>query len=412
MSVNTLKCTNCNVVISEVLAFIRNRHDVMDNESLIRICVSAFSEEEIDEAKKLLFTTTKTGKKCISRRKEKKQKDLDDMIYIFKTIDPDLLPIFVAYDLHKLPPVSFDHVDVTKLLKDLLVLRADITDIKSNYVTKSYLEDVNKQMIINRVSSPFLNSNINMNRRGGYNLNSGPIGLSHTLTAESNEHDVTTADVDRSSCLSENCASGSPVDTEALKHRSLVRTHEVAVSDVSSCHNVSVTPVNENVLEDTNITKTSIVEQAKPLTMAAMVRNGEWKKSKVDDDWTQVQRRKLRNRIESRTGRAVSTGFEKFKASESKIPLFISNVNKETTEKDICEYIQRMTQEYVTLEKIHMKKQKSYDAYKLFVSTSKLSSFLEDNLWPEGVIFRRFINFNKRNDNPQLATKTDNITKN
>lgn len=52
MSVNTLKCTKCNVVISEVLAFIRNRHDVMDNESLLRICVSAFSEEEIDEAKK------------------------------------------------------------------------------------------------------------------------------------------------------------------------------------------------------------------------------------------------------------------------------------------------------------------------------------------------------------------------
>lgn len=46
MSVNMLKCTNCNVVISEVVACIRNRHDVMDNESLIRICVSAFTEED------------------------------------------------------------------------------------------------------------------------------------------------------------------------------------------------------------------------------------------------------------------------------------------------------------------------------------------------------------------------------
>ncbi|CAG9569637.1 unnamed protein product [Danaus chrysippus] len=52
MSENLIKRANCNVVISEVLAFIRNKHDVMDNESLVRICQSAFSEEEIDEAKK------------------------------------------------------------------------------------------------------------------------------------------------------------------------------------------------------------------------------------------------------------------------------------------------------------------------------------------------------------------------
>lgn len=82
MSVNMLKCTNCNVVISEVLVFIRNKHDVMDNESLIRICISAFSEDKIDDAKKLIFSLTKTSKKLISRRKEKKQKDLDDMMSI------------------------------------------------------------------------------------------------------------------------------------------------------------------------------------------------------------------------------------------------------------------------------------------------------------------------------------------
>ncbi|CAG9573767.1 unnamed protein product [Danaus chrysippus] len=65
MSENLIKCANCNVVISEVLAFIRNKHDVMDNESLVRICQSAFSEEEIDEAKKKLFTSVKTKQKYL-----------------------------------------------------------------------------------------------------------------------------------------------------------------------------------------------------------------------------------------------------------------------------------------------------------------------------------------------------------
>lgn len=56
-TVNTLKCVNCNIVINELLSFIQNKIAVIDNESLIRICISAFSEEEVECAKKLLFTS-------------------------------------------------------------------------------------------------------------------------------------------------------------------------------------------------------------------------------------------------------------------------------------------------------------------------------------------------------------------
>ncbi|CAB3223445.1 unnamed protein product [Arctia plantaginis] len=94
----------------------------MDTESLIRICVSAFSASEIEDAKKLLFESVTTKRRNISRRKDgKKQKDLEDVICLIREIDPDKIPVFVARDLQKLPPISFDHVDVTKLLKDLLV---------------------------------------------------------------------------------------------------------------------------------------------------------------------------------------------------------------------------------------------------------------------------------------------------
>ncbi|VVC86292.1 unnamed protein product [Leptidea sinapis] len=115
-SAKAVKCTSCNIVISEVLAFIRNTHDVVDSESLKKICASAFAQGEIDEAKELLFIYTKSNKKQVSRRKNKKHKDLEDMITVFKTIDPEQIPMFVAYDLHKLP-VCFDQidVDVTKL---------------------------------------------------------------------------------------------------------------------------------------------------------------------------------------------------------------------------------------------------------------------------------------------------------
>ncbi|CAG9786006.1 unnamed protein product [Diatraea saccharalis] len=113
------------VVISEILAFIRNKLDIIDTESLIRIYVSAFSEEDIECAKKLLFSSVKTKIKFVSRRKQQKEKDLEDILTVLKTAEPDQIPIFVAYNLQKLPPICFDHFDVTKLLKDTILLRED-----------------------------------------------------------------------------------------------------------------------------------------------------------------------------------------------------------------------------------------------------------------------------------------------
>lgn len=111
---NRLKCANCNIVICEVLAFIQNKLDVMDELSLIRICESAFSAEHIELAKSLLFESLQKSV-TIRKRQGKTQRNLDDIVTLLKETDPENIPIFVARDLEKLPPITFDHIDVTPL---------------------------------------------------------------------------------------------------------------------------------------------------------------------------------------------------------------------------------------------------------------------------------------------------------
>ena len=96
-----------------------------------------------------------------------------------------------------------------------------------------------------------------------------------------------------------------------------------------------------------------------------------------------------------------------FRAAERKIPIFITNVHKGTSESDICKYIYGKTCENVILQKIVMKKQSDHDAYKFFVTASKLQMFLDDKLWPSGIIFRRFVHFKKRS-----TTETVNVSDN
>ncbi|KAJ0171734.1 hypothetical protein K1T71_012497 [Dendrolimus kikuchii] len=369
MSVNivdnadTLKCSNCNIVISEVLAFIRNKHDVMDNESLIRICISAFSEEDIDDAKKLLYMSTKTKQKIVSRRKDKKNKDLEDMIAVFKTTDPEQIPLFVAYDLHKLPPISFDHVDVTKLLKDLLIMQAEIKDIKSKYVTRNHLEEIKSEIVSNLQNNCL--TKLNSEKRGCIEKTS--------VYAQSTGDKVIHSQCDASVTAVVAVSSPCPARTYTNCNRAVTPT---------------TTKISQPQLDSV------VLNMNKQKTMADMVKsNIDWQEDKRDENWKTVQRKRYRNRFVGKMGKACSEG--NFKAAEVKIPLFISNVSKDTLEKDISEYIEKKTSVVVQLEKIDMKTEKPYNAFKLFVPKHKVDMFLEDDIWPEGISFRRFVFFKK-----------------
>lgn len=90
--------------------------------------------------------------------------DIDDIICLLKETDPERIPIFVARDLQKLPPVLFDHVDVTRLLKDLLRMQNEIKVIKEQYVTKQDLNVIKYEL--NSLKNTAVNPHINTKRGG------------------------------------------------------------------------------------------------------------------------------------------------------------------------------------------------------------------------------------------------------
>ncbi|PZC80998.1 hypothetical protein B5X24_HaOG213652 [Helicoverpa armigera] len=86
--------------------------------------------------------------KCRSTRKGdgKNKRLLQDIIKVLKETETASLPIFVAKDLHRLPPVTFDYVDVTSLLKDILVLKQNIHCIQTDYAKASELFQLQQEI--------------------------------------------------------------------------------------------------------------------------------------------------------------------------------------------------------------------------------------------------------------------------
>ncbi|KAF9414167.1 hypothetical protein HW555_007832 [Spodoptera exigua] len=111
----------------------------------------------------------------------------------------------------------------------------------------------------------------------------------------------------------------------------------------------------------------------------------QWKVEKPNEQWVLVQKKRLKNRFSTLEGKARKSGSDKFKAADIQVPLFINNVAKSTLETDIVDYILEQTRVHVTLQKIKSRVQRQYSSYKMLVPSAKLSLFLDDTLWPEGI---------------------------
>ncbi|KAJ2937192.1 hypothetical protein O0L34_g18951 [Tuta absoluta] len=127
-------------------------------------------------------------------------------------------------------------------------------------------------------------------------------------------------------------------------------------------------------------------------SLADILKDGEWNGENKGKDWIYVEPKK-KYRFLGKKGNAITGPNVNFKANDVKVPLFIYNVSKEVTVCDIKQYIASKTNAQVLIEKIDMKVQKSYDAYKVFVPSRNLDLFLQENFWPEGITYCRFIHF-------------------
>ncbi|XP_063365889.1 uncharacterized protein LOC134654355 [Cydia amplana] len=349
---NVIKCKSCNIVICEVLAFIQNKQNVMDAESLVRLCTSAFSQKEIEDAKSLLFDSLSTKEKKVLRKNAgKTMRDLNDVISIFRKTDPEELPTFVARDLHRLPPLTFDHIDCTRILKDIIILKNEISSIKNTYATEQQLNDIRNELLNLKQGSLMNTYDLNVNRkRGGggikdsFYLNSGPYGLppftenvtvGSSSTPNSNGHtaDRCAPDTSASRMLSPSLQRKSHTPE---RQSNVSREKETAINDDALMHTA-------REKERESAPAEGVWPKLPTATGMLNSENLEEKEVTSKEDWTKVVKKSRKSRLIVSEGKAAIKVDGKFKAVERSVPLFINKVDKQTTGTDIIEYIREET---------------------------------------------------------------------
>jgi len=125
-------------VIDELLCFVTNKLSLLPPETIVQLCVSTYNASEIECSKKLLFQLLSdpgTQTRHVKRKGEKKNRDnIDDIIRLLQEKGEDV-PKFAAVDLSRLPPITFDSVDVSVLLNSIKKMENEMAFLKDSVKT-------------------------------------------------------------------------------------------------------------------------------------------------------------------------------------------------------------------------------------------------------------------------------------
>lgn len=359
----------CNLVVNEVLAFMATKCDGMDHLSVIKICSSWFSEEEIEAAKALICEAT-NSKRIVRKGEKKHVNNISDILKILSETSTEKLPIFVAKDLHRVPPVTFDHLDVSSILKTMAGMKTEILTLKH-----TLQEEVSK-----------LTDEINLlkNAKNHYQSERRVLSSRHDRKVSSVpssqpfENNVTAEAV-----LPDNppeqgeCEFGSQSVSFVSPHT--VSTHltlggpsfsRVAGGAKKRTHD------DRNESDDNDDGFQMVSYKRKRPRIAEQQSTG--------NELVSAQRK---NNVRNRRGTKIS---EKLKAAEHIIWIYASRFQSDCTEKDIEAYLCENGQSVSSVEKLKPKNPTNFSSFKVAVEKKSLEVILKEDFWPAGIVFRTF----------------------
>ncbi|KAF9816625.1 hypothetical protein SFRURICE_019489 [Spodoptera frugiperda] len=326
------------LIANELLAFIQHAIDTMDEVSILQICKSNFKEEDISSGKRLLFQCLGKLDEMPARRRDGTEKSVQDIITLLKVTDPDDVPAFVAKDLHKLPPVTFDHVDVTRLLKDIISLKTSLAEVQSKLYPKIPSENSVRNYWHYATRSFFESAKAQASPRAG-------AAVSHSAERLAPPAQATTR-----------------VSTSTPKR---------AYADIAAKGGKQVQQ-GEKPHAD--------LHQEVP------------KKNQNDKEgFTLVERRKKRKpTCRNQCGTALTGHNHLLRPAVPATLLYVSRLHDSTKVEEIVEFIKIKAKLHLKVEQLHSQHRVDFKSFVVRVPTEHLSTFMKEEFWPRGVVYRRF----------------------
>lgn len=355
------------LIANELLAFIQHAIDTMDEVSIQQICKSNFKEEDISSGKRLLFQCLGKLDEMPARRRDGTEKSVGDIITLLKVTDPDDVPAFVAKDLHKLPPVTFDHVDVTRLLKDIISLKTSLAEVQCKLTTsENTIEELRAEVLMLRKT----------------------VAVSGSPTPSAKTANM--------------CRGATNALVSSFESATAHASPRANIADAALTHSGDrhVPPAQATTRVSTSTPKRAyaaiaakggkqVQQSEEPLT--GLPQEVHKKNQNDKEGFTLVEKKKKRKpTCRNQCGTAVTGHNHLLRPAVPATLLYVSRLHDSTKVEEIVEFIKIKTKLHLKIEQLHSKHRVDFKSFVIRVPTEHLSIFMKEEFWPRGVVYRRF----------------------
>ena len=340
------------IVIDNLLCFLSNKIDTMTTDVLVRLCVTTYDEDEIRKSRDTLYELCESAGRMVKRQGPKmKEQTIEDVIKIMHEKGHEM-PKFAAHDLSRLPPVSFDSIDVSALLH-----RMERTATEVHLLKDALSQQVKVNEDLHSAISSMQIRLDDLEKRKNDNRNSDIAG----------------------SFLRANAPPAEDPDITLAK----------AIFDTATTVeiNESAKP-NQNPEPLTAATGTTLFSE-----LASKL--GEW----------QVQRHKQNNKRKPQGIKGTAKSELKIVKPKRLANVFASRFDPQVTEDQLKNYLEKQTSLTVEVEKVQTK----FDTYSSFHIKCRCENpqiFMDENIWPEEA-YVRWWRESKQKDATGLAVLTN-----
>ncbi len=375
------------VHINEVLCFICNKLELLPKEIVVKHCRDFYKADEITLAKDLLFRTVSTDRRKRSHiGHDKLQKDINDIITVFLEMKVPHTVQFVALDLTRLPPLSFDNYDLVKLCKDIETIKTSMDLLQRN------------QQVFSNFMEHTTSTELNFDKRSDQSTNvpsASHLPVTNSTVNNTQNHSTRSCDQHTIAPTADLLSDTRSTVTSNQDHNSRSRDQPIILSSDSESNEeddedsveVAALPFGTDEYNYPRNTSSSA-----PIHTRVFNRRHTPHVNMREKHSSRNSYKKSDNKASFLLGKGAGTGIRAARRlmqqsyqRENKrcIGLFITNLDPRTTEQQIYRNVLNHTGLKVRPEKLPMK----YDHYCSFLiqcPSSIRSTLYDPDIWPAG----------------------------
>jgi hypothetical protein len=372
-TVNKNATTDDSLVRNEVLAFVTQKLNYMPPDTIVQLCTSFYSEDELCDASSKLFSLCADENDPTQRYRKrkgenKKKTTMEDIISLVQKKNNMLNVTFCAVDLMKLPPISFNNLDVSLLLAQIEANKVEMELMKRSVSTMNDAVTAQSAVcedLVTSVKTLMERDSVESQTRKAVN---------------DNDNDDTPAIGDKmvSSAISTNSSKGIPAP----------RIDDSSVKESSEVEELSNEEGEMSISDEEMAALYSQVVRKKPrFSPVPNVRNVTLKSQtgRVPQP-TLLANKNTRPGKSGIIGKGVNTGIRAIKKKSRYANVFATRFHPGVNEVKVKDFLDsRLKLETsVTCVKVT----EWYSSFHITCACEDPSVFMDDSLWPEGVFVR------------------------